>query len=108
MANQAKIVMALEEVIKAVKNGKNVSMAVEDAIVVLGYDPSDMEIEYLVALEIGVPAKNPEEAVREFIKLLKNNTTYEWCYKVTNDEDDVEEIVDTYRWGNADTERFNK
>jgi uncharacterized protein YeeX (DUF496 family) len=111
MASHGLVVKALEDIIKAIKNDYHqttLDIAVDDAIYVLGYDPSNMEVEYLVALEIGVPAKNPEEAVQKFIQLLKNNTTYEWCYKVTNDEDDVEEIVDTYRWGNADTERFNK
>lgn len=110
MSNQARVIKALEDMVRAVKSESvfDISIAVDDAIDVLGYDPSDMEIEYLVTLEIGVPAKNPEEAVRGFIQLLKNNTTYEWCYKVTNDEDNVEEIVDTYRWEDLDTERFNK
>lgn len=104
---QELLIRALEDVIKAIKNDYHkttVNIAVDDAIEVLGYDPSDIEIEYTVSLEIGVPAKNPDEAVREFIKLLKNNPNYEWCYKVTSDDDDdVEEIVDTYRWKSLDT-----
>lgn len=102
------LIQTLEDLIKAVKNehAPSIQEAVSDAINVLGYDPSEVDIEYLVALEIGVPAKNPEEAVQKFIELLKDNPTYEWCYRVTSDEnDDVDEIVDTYRWENHEPPR---
>lgn len=92
------IITALEDLIKAIRNESKLSidLAVSDAVEALGYDPSEPN-EYLVSLEIGVTAKNPEEAVREFMKLLDHNPSNEWVYKVT-DDNDVEEIVDTYRW----------
>lgn len=100
MNSEKLLIQTLENLIKAVKNGHNPSIqeAVFDAINVLGYDPSEEEIEYQVTLEIGVSAMNPDEAVQKFIELLVNNPTYEWCYRVTSDENNnVDEIVDTYR-----------
>lgn len=93
------LIDALENLIKAVKDEHKVSIdiAVSDAISALGYDPSYPEQEYLVSLEIGVTSTNPEAAVREFIELLKNNPDCDWVYKTIN-ENDEEEIVDSYRW----------
>lgn len=64
---------------------------------VLGYDPQDRVQTYLVSLEIGMEARNAEEAVRAYIDLIESEGLGSWVYK-TVDEKDNEEIIDTYYW----------
>lgn len=98
--NNIGVVTALENLMKAVaqfEDADGVSKALQDAVDILGYDPNHPEQNYDVSLHIDFEATSPEEAVKQFIEMLTSDRS-DWVYTVI-DEDGVETMVDTYRWG---------
>lgn len=84
------VVKALEHLIRVVRDSNgNVDKAISNAIDALGYDPAEQE--FLVSLEIGVLATNPNDAVKEFKSLITESVD-NWAYNVT-DENGAETLI---------------
>lgn len=84
----------------------DVHVAVGDAIELLPSDPRVIEQDYLVSLEIGFVTTSPEEAVREFVKLVEADGLKAWMYKVT-DDDGTEHVLDaSYDVFKSNTDRY--
>lgn len=81
------VLRALEDLIVAVHSDSDIPAAMKSAKEALGWDPTIPQIDYVVTLALDITAASPEEAVKEFQKLVRDSQ--EWMYGVETPEGDL-------------------